>query len=174
MRVHRQQFGSLIVGSSFFVLALSVAGCSGFTIAPSHVAKYTFQGKVTDPKGKPVPNARVKVRGWETLTDAQGRWKQDQVVNCGALKDHSGGFEENDAILVDAPGFEPLEESFKVKHPAWFLGCGRDEAAVVFETVLQPLTEEKQEYQRKESPELRESPAIPWPRKPTRGRGTTT
>ena len=111
-------------------------------MSPSHYAKFTFQGKVVDDAGKPVANAWVKVRGWETLTDADGRWKQIQVLHCGAKTEHPESFTESDAILVTAAGFAAAEEPFSVKHPTWFASC-EPEQIVAFETVLKTQSTEQ-------------------------------
>ena len=122
--------------------AAAVSACA--SMSPSHFAKFTFQEKVVDVSGKPVPNAWVKVRGWETLTDAEGRWKQVQVLHCGAMTEHPDSFTESDAILVAATGFVSAEEPFSVKHPTWFASC-EPEQIVAFETVLKPENAEARE-----------------------------
>ncbi|MEW6057266.1 MAG: hypothetical protein AB1540_11710 [Bdellovibrionota bacterium] len=149
----------------YFLMALIAfcSSCGGLALSPNHHAKFTFQGKVVTETGLPVPNAWVKVRGWETLTDSQGRWKQEQVVKCGALREHPSSHVEEDAVLVTAPGFEPAEESFDVKHPAWFSSCEADQV-LAFETVLKPEgSETEQNRDATKFKERKESPAIPWP-----------
>jgi hypothetical protein len=86
-----------------------------------------------------VANALVKVRGWETFTDSDGKWREEQLVECGALHDHMSSFDEGDQVLIEAPGFVSAEEDFTVSHPAWFHGCERDETVIALETVLQPV-----------------------------------
>lgn len=155
MLLHRFQPYALIAASAF------VFGCS--SINPVHLGKFTFTGDVKDEAGKPVPNAWVKVRGWETLTDASGKWQQIQVVDCGTLREHMDSYEENDAILVAAEGFQPSEEKFIVKHPGYFQSC-QAEQTIAFDTVLHPLSAEQKankEAGKKISPP-RES-EIPWP-----------
>jgi hypothetical protein len=113
---------------------LAVA-CSGTTLNPTHYGKYEFEGQVKTEEGKPVAGAWVKVRNWETLTDEQGHWKEEQILHCGAITDQMSGFDEEDAVLVTAPGYVTKEEKFKVLHPAWFGSC-KSEEKIVFETVL--------------------------------------
>lgn len=165
MLIHRYK-------SYFLVAAVmgTLSACAG--LQPSHYGKYTFQGTVKDETGKPVPNAIVKVRGWETLTDAQGRWKQEQVVKCGALRDEMGGKEAADAVLVAATGFEPVEEKFTVKHPAWFNSC-EPEQTIAFETVLPRESKERKESREADQFKPREESTIPWPsNKKSKPRGT--
>ena len=130
MRKDRFSTHVLIAASAF-----ALGACS--SINPGHVGKFNFEGKVTDQAGKPVPNAWVKVRGWETLTDANGKWQETQVVDCGTLRDHMDSYEENDAVLVTAEKFEPSEEKFIVKHPGWFQSC-TSEQTIVLDSVLKP------------------------------------
>lgn len=141
-------------------VAALVSGCAG--LSPSHYGKYSFTGTVKDESGKPVPNAIVKVRGWETLTDEQGRWKQEQLVKCGALRDEMSGKDAADAVLVVAKGFEPVEEDFVVKHPAWFNSC-EPEQTIAFETVLPRESKERKESREADQFKPREEATIPWP-----------
>lgn len=122
------------------LLLVTFASCSGINLNPVHEAKFTFEGKVVDFQGNPVPKAWVKVRGWETLTNNEGRWHQDQLVHCGALREHPDSFDEADAVLVSKNGYESVEEKFLVKHPRWFADC-LPEQKIVFETKLAKLTE---------------------------------
>ncbi len=115
------------------VLSAFVSACS--SMAPTHLGKFTFEGTVKDAAGQPVPHAWIKVRGWETLSDASGKWSQVQVVDCGTLAEHVETFEENDAVLVTADGFRSQEEKFVVKHPGYFQSC-TPEQTLRFETVL--------------------------------------
>jgi hypothetical protein len=168
MRVYRYKPYILVAG-----ISAALAGCS--TMQPSHYAKFTFQGKVSSPDGKPVANAWVKVRGWETLTGPDGRWHQEQIVHCGAMNEHSGGYDESDAILVTAEGFTSAEENFSVKHPGWFQSCNPDQV-VAFETVLQPEGMEQGEASEAKKFKPRNPPVVPWPqdrrKAKTPGKGT--
>ena len=151
---------------SYFLIAatgLLASACAG--LQPSHYAKFMFSGVVKDEQGKPVPNAWVKIRGWETLTDPQGRWKQEQVLHCGALKDKMSDYEENDSILVMAKGFEPLEEDFKVKHPGWFQSCETAQN-LAFEMTLKPESKERKENREADKFVPRKEKVIPWPEDP--------
>ncbi|MBI3543897.1 MAG: carboxypeptidase regulatory-like domain-containing protein [Deltaproteobacteria bacterium] len=75
MFLHRNEGGFLMARSArVLLLASAFAAVSCANINPGHMGKFTFQGIVKDAAGKPVPNAWVKVRGWETLTDAAGKW----------------------------------------------------------------------------------------------------
>lgn len=143
-------------------VAFCVASCS--SLNPVHLGKFTFEGTVKDADGKPVPNAWVKVRGWETLSDVQGKWKQEQVVDCGTLREHVDSYEEHDAIIVEAKGFAPSEEKFMVKHPGWFQSC-EAEQRLVFDTVLDSQSADKTRNERAAKPKAppQESPAIPMP-----------
>lgn len=120
---------------SFTVLVFGISGCSGLALNPVHMGKFIFQGKVVDESGVPIPGAWVKVRGWETLTDAQGRWRQEQVVDCGAMREHMGSYDENDEILVEARGYESSTKNFVVRHPAYFGSCDPDQT-VAFDMIL--------------------------------------
>lgn len=129
---HHAAYALIVLG------LVALPACGGVRLNPVHEGKFTFEGMVRDENGKPVPNAWVKVRGWETLSDAKGHWRQEQVVNCGALHDHPGSYDENDDVLIEAPGFVMAEEHFLVKHPAFFQSC-EPEQKIVFDTVLQPV-----------------------------------
>lgn len=166
MLIHRYK-SFVLVG----VIFLMGAGCSG--LQPSHYGKFVFQGTVKDPEGKPVPNAWVKVRGWETLTDNQGRWKQEHVLHCGALRDEMGGKDKADAVLVTAKGFEPHEEGFVVKHAAWFSSC-EPETTIAFEVALQRESKERKDSREADTFKPRPETEIPWPEeKKGRPRGTS-
>jgi hypothetical protein len=146
------------------IAAASLLACACSAMSPGHVGRYTFQGKVTNEAGAPVPNAWVKVRGWETLTDAQGKWQQVQVVDCGTLREHMDSFEENDAVLVAAEGYQSNEEKFVVKHPGWFQSC-TPEQVVILDTVLKPESPAVK-ANRAESKNInppKESPNLPFP-----------
>jgi len=147
---------------SVLIVAFATTACTGMLLSPTHLGKYTFKGTVTDQSGKPVPNAWVKVRGWETLTNAEGRWEQVQVVNCGALREHPTSFTENDAILVTAKGYKPAEENFVVKHPSYFESC-EPEQTVAFDVKLR--AEGIEEYQNREATKFKvpEHEAVPLP-----------
>lgn len=162
MLIHRYKSHVLVLAA----LALAPA-CS--SLQPSHYGKFTFQGVVKDTAGKPVPNAWVKVRGWETLTDAQGRWKQEQIVHCGALREDMSGKDSADAILVTAKGYEPFEEKFVVKHPAWFNSC-EPETTIAFDAVMQSETKERKENREADKFKPRPETEIPWPEEPKKGR----
>ncbi len=166
MLIHRYKSYFLITS------ALFVTACS--SMQPSHYGKFVFQGTVKDEAGQPVANAWVKVRGWETLTDTKGRWKQEQVLHCGALRDEMSGKDSADTVLVVAQGFEPLEEKFIVKHPAWFGDC-EPERTIAFESVL--LKEPKDVKDNREAGKFkkREEATIPWPEDKKKGkpRGTS-
>src|SRR5437899_258258 len=97
--------------SKFTVLstAASLALCTACALSPTHEAKYTFEGKVTDSSGKPLADAWVKVRGWETLTDAGGKWREEIVLDCGARHDDLTGADEKDQILVMKDGYKSSE-----------------------------------------------------------------
>ena len=157
MLIHRYT-AYILIG----IAAALLPACANLN--PSHLSKFTFEGKVTDTSGKPIPNAWVKVRGWETLTDANGKWRQEQVVNCGTLREHMDSFEENDAILITATGYESSEEKFIVKHPGWFQSC-TPEQTVALNTTLEPENVEKKISREaaKKVPTPKESPALPLP-----------
>ena len=137
------------------ITAWAVSACSGSTLNPVHEGKYTFQGRVTSEESKPIPNAWVKVRGWETVTDNDGRWKQDQIVECGTMREHMESHDEADDLLISATGFEQHEERFFVKHPGWFKSC-QAEQTFAFDTVLLRDASKSQ-------PKPESSP-IPWPK----------
>lgn len=150
---------------AYFLIALAallMPGCA--SMSPNHYGKFHFKGTVKDADGKPVPNAWVKIKGWETLTNAQGQWQQEQVLHCGTLKEHMDSYEENDQILVMAEGFEPQEERFIVKHPGYFQSC-QAEQTLAFDTVLQRQSDEirknKAEANKVQLP--KDSPIIPLP-----------
>lgn len=153
-------------------IVFALNACSGMSLNPTHEAKFTFQGKVLDEQGRPVRGAWVKVRGWETLTDEKGQWREEQVVNCGALKDHSDSFEENDAVLVVKEGYAASEEKFIVHHPGWFSGC-QPEQVIAFETVLRAESPEKTENREASKYKPKEHPEIPWPTPKNRKRKGT-
>ncbi len=132
---------------------VAVTACSGGTLNPSHYGKYEFEGTVKTTDGKPVSGAWVKVREWQTVTDENGRWKQEHLVHCGAMKDEVSGFEEQDAILVTKEGFASTEERFVVKHPAWFNSCKPDQK-LLFETVLAPVGAPKPIDKKQDQPQL--------------------
>lgn len=119
--------------SAVIFLVSILPGCSA--LEPVHEGKWTFSGTVKNEQGKPIPNAWVKVRGWETLTGADGRWIQEQIISCGALADHIDNYEENDAVLIMAKGYDASEEKFIVRHPAFFQSCD-PEKKLAFNTVL--------------------------------------
>jgi hypothetical protein len=168
MLIHRYKSSVLIALSVF-----AVSACG--TLSPTHEGKFTFRGRVTTPDGKPIPNAWVKVRGWETLTDASGKWTQVQIVHCGTEREHPGSFDESDQILITATGFESSEEKFLVKHPAYFVSC-ESEQTIAFDTVLKPEDSEKKAN--REASKFKPAPepsAIPWPKEDgTRKRRGTT
>lgn len=114
---------------------LCLGSCSALQLNPSHYGKFLFKGSVTDEKGNPIANAIVKVKGWETITDEKGQWSQERVIHCGALREHSGGYEEQEVILILAESFKPGEEKWSIHHPAWFKSCN-SEQTLLFKTVL--------------------------------------
>ena len=115
------------------IASVSASACS--SMSPAHYGRFTFEGTVKDQNGKPVPHAWVKVRGWETLSDLDGKWTQVQVVHCGTIADHVESYEENDEILVTADGFGSKEEKFVVKHPGYFQSCTAEQT-IHFDSVL--------------------------------------
>jgi hypothetical protein len=125
----------------FFAVLLG-AGCAA--LSPNHYAKFVFKGKVMSPDGKPIANAWVKVRGWETLTNEKGEWVQEQVLHCGSLREHMSSYDEQDVVLVTAEGFKSSEENFKVKHPGWFYSCEPDQT-VILNTQLASIETTKEE-----------------------------
>lgn len=169
MLIHRYKSYILVM-----LAGLVVSACAG--LQPSHYGKFLFQGVVKDEQGKPVPQAWVKVRGWETMTDAQGRWKQEQILHCGALRDKMSDFEENDSLLVTATGYEPAEEDFIVKHAGWFQSC-EPPKAIVIETVLKRESTERKENREADEFKPRQEKEIPWPeeskKRPKLKRGET-
>jgi hypothetical protein len=164
MFFHRDK--SRILSTAFAVVAGAlVSACATFD--PVHEGKFVFQGIVKDEQGKPVPNAWVKVRGWETLTDAQGKWRQEQVVHCGTLKEHMSGFEENDALLVSLEGFAPSEEKFFVKHPAYFESCQAEQNLAFDTTLVREEIEKKQTHEVTKIKPKEDPPTIPWSKEKT-------
>ncbi|MBI3557036.1 MAG: carboxypeptidase regulatory-like domain-containing protein [Deltaproteobacteria bacterium] len=133
-------------------LSFLVSACSN--LSPAHLGRFTFEGLVKDEAGKPIPHAWVKVRGWETLSDANGKWREVQVVDCGTLTEHVESYEENDEVLITADGFRPKEEKFIVKHPGYFQSCN-PEQVVHFDSVL---TSRGAEVQAPETPTKKPNP----------------
>lgn len=126
----------LFFKGSLLILLTSCVACSGVSFSPSHVGHYTFSGLVTDSEGKPIKDATVKVLGWETLSDAQGRWREDILVDCGASRDTMSAFVEKNVILVYANGFEPSEHGYDVERAAWFGSCPNERQEYAFNSVL--------------------------------------
>lgn len=154
---------------SHVLIAASLLATACATLNPNHEGRYVFEGTVKTKEGIPVPNAWVKVRGWETMTDAKGKWRQEQIVHCGAKRESMGNYDENDTILIEAQGFESYEEKFVVKHPSWFASCKPDET-LAFETVLQPLSGEKRAAKEATLPDRKEEKTIPWGGKSKKGK----
>lgn len=123
------------------VLVVSLFGCAGVSMSPSHEGHYTFSGSVVDTSQKPIQGARVKVLGWETTTDQSGKWRQDQIVECGASRETMNAHTKKEAVLVTADGYSPTDHSFDIERGAWFAGCPKDRAEYSFQTVLQAKKE---------------------------------
>ncbi|MBI3543898.1 MAG: hypothetical protein HY075_11555 [Deltaproteobacteria bacterium] len=94
------------------------------------------------------------------------------MVNCGTIREHVDSFEENDAVLVAADGYQPSEEKFIVKHPGWFQSCN-PEQTIIFETVLNTITPEEKKNKElgKKSVVPKESPNLPWPNERSNKKG---
>ncbi len=113
-----------------------VVSCSG--LQPAHTGLFDFQGTVFTVYNKPIEGAVVKVLGWETLTNHEGRWSMQHVVACGALREHPSSYSENNNILITQDGYSAVEENFLIVHPAWFQSC-QAQQTLAFETILKSV-----------------------------------
>ncbi|GEM_PF-1566096 len=131
----------------FLLLGLfaSLIGCSGAALNPAHIGHYTFSGTVVDSNQKPVPNARVKVLGWETLTDERGQWRQEQLVECGASRETMSSHKKSEGVLVVADGFNSVDHPYEIERAAWFESCPKIRSEFSFQTVLNKTSETKSE-----------------------------
>jgi hypothetical protein len=121
-----------------FILSLLVGTSACSVLSPNLVGKFNFKGKVVGEDDLPVSNAWIKIRGWETLTDKNGEWQLSQLIACGSLKDEMNNKQVRDSLLVDAVGFERLEEPYFITRASWFESCA-EETNLIFNSKLKKL-----------------------------------